>query len=291
LVVLRYGLAMTQAAHIQPPEPYLDSYHDMTVGQILKRTREYYGQTIPQVEINLRIRSSQLMAIEEGNVAHLPGRVYAIGFVRAYAEYLGLDGDKMVHLFKAQTVGKENKVDLQFPVTYADTKTPNAYIIMGCLVGIILLIAYWSMTYKPANYIEVVPPVPEELKQGSVPLLKPDDVAKAEEPVTSVLTRKAEAATTDSSDQIATASKNKMELVVTEDSWVEIKDASGKAVLSQVLKPGDKYIVPEEEGYVLSTGNAGGITVFVDGKKQGKLGKSTEVKRGIALNPEDFKNG
>ncbi len=256
------------------PEPDLDSYHDMTVGQILQRTREHYGQSLAQVELNLHIRSSQLRALEQGDVANLPGRVYAIGFVRAYADYLGLDGDKMVHLFKAQTVGKTTKPDLHFPVTYADTKTPNAYIILGCMTGIILLIAYWSMTYQPSYYIEIVPPVPEELKQGSIPLLKTAEAAKVESPA----------------EPILKPTPNKMELVVSEDSWVEIKNADGKAVVSQVLKPGDKYIVPEDDGdYTLSTGNAGGITVFVEGKKIGTLGKAAEVKRDIALDVQGFK--
>jgi cytoskeletal protein RodZ len=274
---------MTQQAQqtYQAPEPDLDHYHDLSVGEILQRTREYYGQTIPQVEVNLRIRADHLNAIEQGDVANLPGRVYAIGFVRAYAEYLGLDGDKIVHLFKSQTIGKKAKPKLQFPVTYRDTKTPNAYIIFGCLAGLVLLIAYWSVTYKPSHHIEVIPPVPEELKQGSVPLLKQEDIEKinesAKEPDSGVLS------------ELFSGPKNKMELVVSQDSWVEVKNADGETLLSQILKPGDKYIVPDEKGLTLSTGNAGGITVFIEGKKIGPLGRTTEVRRNIDLNPKNFK--
>ena len=93
----------------------LDSYTDLSVGEILRRTRLYYGQSLNDVEINLRIRASQLDLLEQNHIAHLPGRVYAIGFVRAYSEYLGLDGDKMVHLFKAQSVGKKWRPKLSFP--------------------------------------------------------------------------------------------------------------------------------------------------------------------------------
>ena len=277
MCIFRYIHGMNQnAAAQQPLQPDLDSYTDLSVGEILRRTREYYGQTIPQVEINLRIRASQLIALEQGDVANLPGRVYAIGFVRAYAEYLGLDGDKMVHLFKAQTVGKRAKPDLQFPVTYMESKTPNIYIIIGCLAGLVLLIAYWSITYVPSNYVEKVPPVPESLKQGSIPLLKPKVVEAVEAPSETFL------------ESLAKKSANKMELVVSADSWMEVKDATGKTLLRQVLKPGDKYIVPEEEGITLSTGNAGGISVFVDGKKKGTLGQLTEVRRNVVLDPEKF---
>lgn len=253
-------------------EPDLDDYHDMTVGQILRRTREYYGQSMTEVEQNLRIRSTQLRALEEENMDALPGRVYAIGFVRAYSEYLGLDGDKMVHLFKSQTVGKRPKPQLQYPVTYTETNMPNAFVIIGCMVVLIGLISYWSMTYKPSHYIEVIPEVPEELKQSTLtpPRIIEEKPAILKENI-----------------------PNKMELHVTADSWVEIKDATGKTLIREVLKPGDKYIVPEKDGKLatgmtLSTGNAGGITVYIDGKKKESLGDMTEVRRAIKLNPADF---
>ena len=75
-------------------------------------------------------------------------------------------------------------------------------------------------------------------------------------------------------------------------SWTEIKNASGDVVLRQILKAGDKYTVPEGEegaGLVMSTGNAGGITVFVGGKKLGKLGEPAKVKRNLSLDAKSLK--
>ena len=45
---------------------------DMPVGEILRRSREHYGQSLEQVEQNLRIRASQLYALENGQVDQLP---------------------------------------------------------------------------------------------------------------------------------------------------------------------------------------------------------------------------
>lgn len=279
---MRYKSAMNQASTLQQniPQPDLDSYTDLSVGEILRRTREHYGQTLPQVEMNLRIRASQLEALENLDLDTLPGRVYAIGFVRSYSEYLGLDGDKMVHLFKAQSVGKRVKPDLQFPVAVSESKAPNIYIILFSLVGLILLVSYLTIFYTPTKYVEAIPPVPEALKQS---IITPAKTVAEEPPETLLETIKAK----------ATPKSNKMELVISEDSWVEIKNSEGKTILQQVLKTGDKYIVPQkqgqvEQGLVLTTGNAGGITIFVDGKKIKKLGNSTQVKRNVALDPEVF---
>lgn len=255
----------------------LDTYTDMTVGQILMRTRDYYGQSLEQVEVNLNIRASQLYALENGHLENLPGRVYAIGFVRSYSEYLGLDGDKMVQLFKAQSVGKNVKPDLQFPVTYDESRVPNLFIILISLVAIVLFITYWTIFYTPTKYVEKIPPVPEILKQST---LTPAKIV-AEEPPQPLL-------------EVIKKDSPKMELVVNEDSWIEIKNAKGEKLVSQVLRPGDKYIVPEnedgsvEQGLTLSTGNAGGVTVFINGKKRTTLGKDAEVIRNVNLNPDDF---
>src|SRR5688572_20077124 len=98
---------------------------DLSVGEILRRTRLHYNQTLPDIERALRIRASQLEALENGNYDQLPGRVYVIGFIRSYSEYLGLDGDKMVHLFKTQSGGKvAQPASLGFQVPASDTKMP-----------------------------------------------------------------------------------------------------------------------------------------------------------------------
>ena len=52
---------------------------DMKVGDILRRTREHYGRTVEEVEAALRIRATQIIALEENNPKGLPGRVYAVG--------------------------------------------------------------------------------------------------------------------------------------------------------------------------------------------------------------------
>ena len=63
---------------------------DLAVGEILRRTRIHYDQTLADIERALHIRASLLEALEAGDYDRLPGRVYVIGFIRSYSEYLGL---------------------------------------------------------------------------------------------------------------------------------------------------------------------------------------------------------
>lgn len=69
------------------------------LGELLRRTREARGITIDQAVEATKVRGRYLKAIEQGNLLVLPGKVYARGFVRSYAEYLGLDGMEVTNLY------------------------------------------------------------------------------------------------------------------------------------------------------------------------------------------------
>ena len=82
-----------------------------TVGEELRRERTRKGLTIKDAEQVLHIRGAYLEAIEEDNYKVIPGAVYAKGFIRNYANFLGLDGQALVNTFK-QSVGE----DIVYPV-------------------------------------------------------------------------------------------------------------------------------------------------------------------------------
>lgn len=65
------------------------------VGEKLRDARELRGVDLHRVERDTKIRSKYLAALEDGDFADLPGDVYARGFLRNYASYLGLDADEI----------------------------------------------------------------------------------------------------------------------------------------------------------------------------------------------------
>ena len=269
------------------PETELDlNFHtDMPVGEILRRTRTHYGQSLLQIEGVLRIRASQLDALEKGDISQLPGRVYAIGFVRSYSEYLGLDGDKMVQLFKDQSVGKQKRPSLSsFPVPASESKVPNIFIIGSCIFGVLVLIGFVSFLMFPEAKKNEIPTVPEELTKSQLNEA-PSLVAGQPE------TAPAQPSTGDVAGETAPVvaeppkPSNRVTLEIVDSSWVEVRNASGEAILRQVLKSGDIYLVPNEPGLLMATGNAGGIKIKVDGKEIGALGQTGQIKRKVSLDP------
>jgi TonB family protein len=70
------------------------------VGAHLSAVRETSGLTLLEAASRTHIKQTHLTAIEELNIGDLPPRPYAIGFVKTYAEFLGLDAGEIVARFK-----------------------------------------------------------------------------------------------------------------------------------------------------------------------------------------------
>ena len=69
-------------------------------GSLLKAAREAKGLDILSVERDTTITMQYIEAMEEEDVAVFPGEAYFIGFLHNYAEFLGLNGDNIVSLYK-----------------------------------------------------------------------------------------------------------------------------------------------------------------------------------------------
>ncbi len=63
----------------------------MGVGAELHEERSARGLSLDQVAAAIRVRRAHLEAIEAEDFSQLPGPVYTLGYLRAYAEYLGVE--------------------------------------------------------------------------------------------------------------------------------------------------------------------------------------------------------
>lgn len=73
------------------------------LGVILHAYREAYGVSLYDVSDALRIRAVYLQYLEEGNYDGLPGYAYGLGFLKVYAEYLGLPVEEMATRYRLET--------------------------------------------------------------------------------------------------------------------------------------------------------------------------------------------
>jgi cytoskeleton protein RodZ len=73
------------------------------------------------------------------------------------------------------------------------------------------------------------------------------------------------------------------------DSWVQVRAADSTAIMTRVMRAGDSYQVPVRDGLRLFTGNAGALTIEVDGEMLPKMGELGQIARNVDLNPINLK--
>lgn len=158
--------ARTPRLNLHVPEGAMEddgAYYD-GIGAELKAERLRWGLKLSEVSSRLRIRQAHLEAIEAGRFGDLPGRIYAIGFVRSYAEFLGADGDVSVSLFKAEFGPGGHSRKLVFPVPPDENRRPGLKTLAASLVLAALVYGGWYVWQsEERTAVELVPEVPERM--------------------------------------------------------------------------------------------------------------------------------
>ena len=299
----------------------------------MRDMRKEHNRELSDVANALRIRQVYLQALEDGRFDDLPGSTYAAGFVRAYADYLGLELDEVMRRYRSAMGNIPAQAALAPPSPMSEARLPTGFIL---LVALILAAAAYGGWYyltiygqSPAEIVSALPKrisdavglgdksatksVPPEVMKSSATAsgaaIQPNPIAA---PVVTASTNIAVAVvekmpTAESgqpqpviSAPLATAKlpktvtvqappenlESRIVLRASVTSWVELRDVGGRRLLSRLLVTGETYKVPGRSGILLTTGNAGGIDIFVDGQPIAALGPVGAVRRDIAMEPK-----
>ena len=284
-----------------------------TVGQDLRAARLRRGDDLATVSRALKIRKDHLEALEEDRIEALPGRTYAVGFVRTYSEYLGLDQGACVERFKSQIAGRTDDVTPTITVIDEDEhrRLPQGWKIIAAVV--LLLFAYGAYhLLVPAADKMLAPPV-APVPQTSTSA--PKKVAKVEPPkpqpisptVTTVPAGTNSSATppangtqtpaTTTQQQAAIPpgkvygqlNKNaRVVLRMKQPTSVLVQGADGTTFINRTLNAGDTYMVPDMVGLTLTTANAGAVEIDLDGVAMGAAGRNGQIGETLSLDPQSI---
>lgn len=262
----------------------LDSYKGMSVGEVLRRTREHKGLTIVYIADRLKIRQAYLEALESDDVSILPGRVYAIGFVRSYAGFLGLDEDKLVYLFKNQKVGHQRHTEYAMPTPIDDGILPSKYVLAGCFAALLFIMLLFSIFGENRKNMEIPLPPGE--------LVEEEGDASAIPDLTTIIRSDSKEAQNDAKESEAKAASitKKVAIKAVDDSWVSVRDAkTGANIAAKLMSAGDVIEIPDDVTAKMNTGNSGGLEVYLDGVQVNFGGIAGEVRKNIDLSVEALK--
>jgi cytoskeleton protein RodZ len=276
-----------------------------TVGQDLHAARLRRGDDLATVSKALKIRKDHLEAIEEDRLEALPGRTYAVGFVRTYADYLGLDAVQCVERYKAEIAGRTEEKE---PPPYADDAEerhlPNVWLFLGVLV--LLLVVYGayhlmlsadSMTNQPVTPVPVqMVPKPEALRPApqtsrapaqQAPIAQPQKPAQPQAAL--ALPAPEEGATiSPPGSQVYGAANANARVVLRARAMTKVLviGPGQKVLINRVLKPGDSYRVPNLVGVTLTTPDGGALEMDLDGQSMGNAGRRGQMVEALSLDPQ-----
>lgn len=246
----------------------------MTVGSYLRQAREAAGFSIDDVATRTRIRASVIKDLESENFESSGGKAYARGHIRTMATMLNADIDLILQAFE-ETTGEstrsmielleENSATVLRRKNRAKIKfSPKIIgIALSIIAGIAIIIPTGlalssSITSKSANSSSVAksPSIAAAQTKSSMP----------------------SPAATQSAPTASTAGHSVVIAGAHGSSWISVTDNSGTLLFSGMLTNGSMQTFDPTNGLYVRIGNAGAVSVSVNGKDEGAIGAMGEVK-------------
>jgi cytoskeletal protein RodZ len=289
---------MEDGQHTHDPARGDGSNNGAEIGRILEQKRKERGLSLEEVEQATKIRKRYLTGLEREDYTILPDAVYARGFLKTYANYLGLDGEALSqHLRSNRKPRRERGInyntrpdsDFEMPLitprglrgTQKHKISTSA--ILTLLVAILVLIAVIGALYFVGRGVQTSkdsnPPSAEPPPRQEQQIVADRENAPEEGPA-----KEAAAGSKAGNDEKPAGAQrsvppDKLQVLVNvreRPSWILIR-TDGTAAYEQVAQPGFSKTFEAEQQLYIKSGDAGAVTVEINGQDAGTLGDAGEI--------------
>ncbi|EFO79691.1 helix-turn-helix domain-containing protein [Oscillochloris trichoides DG-6] len=266
------------------------------LGARLRQARESQGLSLAQASVDTRILQQSLIALEEGAYQRLHGDVVIRGFIRNYAQYLGLSGDELIELYRRER-GVTDKIQVR-PVTTPPQR--RTYVLPSFFGVFFVTLALVGLTYVSLSAIgrigtggiasvatseatAFVPPPSPLPSPSPTPQRTVTATNKTATPASTMLAVVASTTPRPAGGVIpvvatpTTAAPIVIEVSIADQradtsSWVRVQ-ADGKTVFEGVMSAGQRRSFEAQRRIVVRAGNPPAVLVTVNGMEQGALGQ------------------
>ncbi len=249
----------------QPPWEEEQNRDAASFGSWLRSQRKIREVPLREISDATKISIRYLEALEEDRFDVLPAPVFAKGFLREYAKFVGLDSDEVVNSYlnalQASEDVEEERADVR--VSRPDKESRNSWVLIVALLVALALIAfliYWGGSDGPEDV--AVPAIAAPVLPPRPPLPEPEQ------------------------EKVETAP-----LVVTmdftEDCWVEAS-VDGRRRISELHVQGESMRLEANQEVRLTLGNPGGVRVEVNGVQYELSIPSGGMARDIVIDLSDL---
>jgi len=261
-------------------------------GANFRKAREAAGLPLEKIAAETRISTRFLAAIENEAFQLLPGGIFNRGFIRAYAEYLGLDSNQAVADYDRISAASQETADVLHDVERAPARNSdwNLYLVAAAIL-LLLMVAYYFVTRKAATpepppapgAAQLATPSPADVSVPAVTLAVPPEATLPATPVQPVSAPTPKPLTPPG--PTASAAALAVDVNVTDSTWMKVT-ADGTVALSEVLQAGTNRRFSAERSIDVVIGNAAGATMQINGRDLGQLGAAGRVRE-FRITPEN----
>jgi cytoskeleton protein RodZ len=256
------------------------------IGPILEKRRLEKGLSLKEVEQATKIRTRYLEGLEREDPTVLPDPVYARGFLKTYANFLGLDGERLSReLRDLRSPRRERQLNQEAPGTSdfeqplitpggidgAERRRVSGATILTVVLAVLLLAAVIGALYYIGSRSagSGAGDAPEE------PAVEQEDPSppRKEEPATETTTGGATGAAGEAEEDAASETAPVTVRVIGAPAGLTVS-VDGAVALDQFAQPGFSQTFEAQNSVTVSTANAGAVEVEVDGENQGRLGRN-----------------
>lgn len=247
------------------------------IGEQLSRARQQQGLSVIEVASRLRIRTKFVEALERDDWNAIGEFVYVRGFLKNYAQLLGLDAQPlMVHLSNNYQSETPRPVAAPSPQQFdrslhQQLRSPTERRWFPWVLGTLTAVATILVIVVAVSILSPLLPANRAAQPASAPA--------SQSPAEGLQPAQNSAASLDGSSNTDTSQLSgvNLRLQLTQRSWLSIT-VDGRRVVYETLPAGTVRDFHGEHEITLRAGNAGGVEAKIDGKNLGKLGQAGQVE-------------
>jgi cytoskeleton protein RodZ len=250
------------------------------IGAELRAAREAKGLTIRTLAERTRVQQRTLAAIELNNLSGIPPRPYGRGFVRAFAQEVDLDPERVVQSYFSQFPPTSLAAAPAVANTYDSAEDINrqpspwtglgtAAAILAVVVAAAMMIGRRAEQARPSNAVGTT--------GTTVPAARGDTVASPRPDATTPAPREASTA--------PSAAPVRLAFTVSRPCWVAAT-TDGTRVLYRILQAGERQTLEGQREIDIRFGDAGAVAWTINGRQGSSLGADNAV-RDLHITPDN----
>ncbi len=254
----------------------------MDIGAQLRSAREGKGISIGAVAERTRVPQKMLAAIERNDQSALPPHPFGRGFVRAYAEEVDLDSDRLVREYFAQFPTPppvSNRVALSREPVEPSWQPPSRWIGMATAVAVLVVVVAAAVVLGRRSERAADP--------GTVGTTGTSPAAPGTGVTPPVTPKATEPTGTANAPAIAQPSAPAVTVVLSLSGlcWVSAT-ADGERVIYRILQPGERHTLTAARNLTLRFGDSGAVAWTINGRDAGTPGANGAV-RSVQITPDN----